>query len=152
MREGKNESMGLLGLVYTKIPNIDRKCAALMTATLPPDLLAATDEALTRLMLTAPDPYEGLNAGRAWFNQHWGPTFEWYLEDEWNHQIPGQTWIEHHIRCLRTRHEFGPLGYDVYLNHQDSKGVWHLDAYQHSVVCIVNASKLLAYLSDQTGS
>lgn len=100
---------------------------------------------LNKRLYTAGNPYDRMNAARAWFNQAM-PRFEWYLEDEWNHVVEGQTWIEHHIRCLSTRNEFGPIGYDVYHNHQDGKGVWHLDDYQHSVVVLTDLTRLLPYL------
>lgn len=81
--------------------------------------------------------YQRLNTLRAWVNDTLGTAFELYLEDVWNEDHPGETWIEYILRSRKTLNETPRLGYDRYYNHQDAKGVWHLDDYI-TTVCHVN--------------
>ncbi len=77
------------------------------------------------------DLYTRLNQARNWFNAH-VQDFEIYLEDEWNVYEEGQTWFDYNLRSLLSKDELPPLASDVYLNHQDDGGVWHLGDYQSS--------------------
>jgi hypothetical protein len=79
------------------------------------------------------DLYERLNNVRNWVNAHF-PTFELYLEDVWNDHVPGETHFEYILRSRKTLDETPALGYDIYKNHQDTNGVWHLDDYTNSVL------------------
>jgi hypothetical protein len=85
------------------------------------------------LTLAHADLYTRLNALRDGFNARVA-NYEIYLEDTWNERTPGETHLEYILRSLDTRNETEPLAWDVYLNRQDAKGVWHLEAYQHSVL------------------
>jgi hypothetical protein len=75
--------------------------------------------------------YADWEAFRAWFNATF-TLLECFLEDAWNEQVEGETHIEYHLRSPKTKQELGPLAADVYTNHSDAKGVWHLGAYQHT--------------------
>ncbi len=97
-----------------------------------------------------PDLYKRMNTLRDWFNKQF-PTFDLYLEDVWNENVDGETHFEYLLRSLHTKDETPPLAYDVYLNHQDVKGVWHLDDYQHTVINIDSAEEMLAFM-DQHGA
>lgn len=92
---------------------------------------AVCDALQTRLFGegATPDLYTRLNEARAWFNQQ-GVGFDWYLEDEWNDPVEGETRIEYRVRSLRTLDDFGALAYDRYLNHRSERGVWSLGEYQ----------------------
>jgi hypothetical protein len=105
---------------------------------------------LTHAMAQHPtDVYAQMDAWRALLNQQYftppNATFECYLEDAWNESDdgvlhPGETHFEYRIRSLITKNEIGPLGIDVYTNHQDDKGVWHLGDYQHSFWLVTPAA------------
>jgi hypothetical protein len=79
--------------------------------------------------------YEQLNHLRDGFNQL-DSRFDLYLEDNWNDPIPGETHFEYRLRSLDSKDDLGPLGIDVYTNHQDANGVWHLGEYQTSFWCL----------------
>ncbi|MBY0451178.1 MAG: hypothetical protein K2X01_11195 [Cyanobacteria bacterium] len=95
--------------------------------------LQEIQDALQRIMADTPDAYAQLNSIRSWVNNNLAPEFELYLEDVWNDHVSGETHFEYILRSRRTLNETPALGYDIYLNHQDAKGVWHLDAYQTTV-------------------
>ena len=99
---------------------------------------------------SSPDIYVQLNALRDWVNAHY-PDFELYLEDVWNDHVPGETWFEYILRSRRTLNETPMLGYDVYKNHQDAKGVWHLDDYVSSVRLIEDPRPLLDFIRENQG-
>lgn len=75
--------------------------------------------------------YADWEAFRAWFNATF-TLLDCFLEDAWNEQVAGETHIEYHLRSPITKQELGPLAADVYINHHDAKGVWHLGAYQRT--------------------
>jgi hypothetical protein len=75
------------------------------------------------------DLYSALNAFRDNFNQHF-QNYDVILEDDW-YKDEGFTTIEYDLRCKETK-EFLVLAQDVYQSHQDTKGVWHLGAYQRT--------------------
>jgi hypothetical protein len=105
-------------------------------------------DAVAQLLAAYPLPtqaYEQLNAIRNWLN-HYVAGYELYLEDVWNDHVPGQTWFEYILRSMATYNESPMLGYDVYLNHQDSKGVWHLDEYQHSKSLLGQGQAILDFI------
>ena len=77
------------------------------------------------------DLYTRLNQARNWFNET-VLGFEIYLEDEWDVYEEGQTWFDYNLRSLKSKDELPPLASDVYLNHRDDRGVWHLGDYQSS--------------------
>jgi hypothetical protein len=81
------------------------------------------------------DVYQQLNALRNAFNALPNTGFDLYLEDNWNDPTPGQTHFEYRLRSLKTKYDIGPIGIDVYKNHQDANGVWHLDDYVTSFWC-----------------
>lgn len=96
------------------------------------------------------DLYERLNAFRAWFNTTlpgYNLHYDLYLEDVWNEHAAGQTWFEYIIRSPKTKDEMPPLAYDVYLNHQDAGGVWHLGDYQHSKLAITSIQPVLDFIT-----
>jgi hypothetical protein len=99
-----------------------------------------------RILNGPEDAYTRMNALRDWFNQTF-PTFEFYLEDVWNEYISGETHFEYIIRSRDTREETGPIAYDVYLNHQDTKGVWHLDDYQTTVITTASPDLICTFLN-----
>ncbi len=87
---------------------------------------------LQALMLKgSEDLYTRLNQARNWFNANVS-GFEIYLEDEWDVYEEGQTWFDYNLRSLKSKDELPPLASDVYLNHRDEMGVWHLGDYQSS--------------------
>lgn len=94
----------------------------------------------------SPDIYVQLNALRDWVNAHY-PEFDLYLEDVWNEKVKGETHIEYILRSRKTLNETDVLGYDIYQNHQDAKGVWHLDDYVSSVRLIDSPEPLLAFMA-----
>jgi hypothetical protein len=83
----------------------------------------------------AVDLYTRLNLARDWFNTH-VQGFALILEDVWNETVEGQTTIDYQLRSLTTKDESLPLGSDVYANRRDANGVWHLEAYQYSVLWV----------------
>jgi hypothetical protein len=96
--------------------------------------------------------YDQLNTLRDWVNAHFGPQgFELYLEDVWNEHVPGETHFEYILRSKRTLNETTPIGVDVYTNHQDAKGVWHLGDYQSSRWLMTDPAPLLAFLMAEGG-
>lgn len=109
-----------------------------------PDEQAAA-QAMNAAMKSSPDVYVQLNALRDWINANY-PDFELYLEDVWNEHVPGETRFEYILRSRRTLNETRVLGYDIYKNHQDAKGVWHLDEYVSSVRVVDDAEELLAFM------
>jgi hypothetical protein len=76
--------------------------------------------------------YRQLNAVRDWINLNL-VDFECYLEDVWNEHHSGETWFEYIVRSLHTFNDMPTLGYDIYDNHKDAKGVWHLRDYRRSM-------------------
>ena len=88
--------------------------------------------AIRALMAHSPDVYIQLNSIRDWVNAHF-PDFELYLEDVWNEKKEGETHIEYILRSKKTLNETDVLGYDIYQNHRDARGVWHLDDYVCSI-------------------
>ena len=111
----------------------------------PPIADAAIEAGMQAQWDSTEDAYEQLNRLRDWVNVH-VPDVELYLEDVWNDHVPGETHFEYILRSLRTLNETPPLGYDVYLNHQDAKGVWHLGEYQHTVKNIDSPAPLLEFI------
>lgn len=108
---------------------------------------SALRQALTqRLFGDFGDCYARLNAARDWFNGQ-VPGFEWYLEDVWDEYAEGQTWIEHRVRSLYTRDETEVLGVDIYANHRDAKGVWHLDDYQDSRIWVTDVEAVVQFVA-----
>lgn len=89
--------------------------------------------------------YDRLNALRDWVNQNLS-GFELYLEDAWNERTPGETHFEYILRSLKTLNETSVIGYDRYANHQDSKGVWHLDDYIDSVRLMDSPQPLVDFI------
>jgi hypothetical protein len=87
---------------------------------------------LQERLYSSEDLYIALNNTRDWVNANL-PGFELYLEDVWNEHVEGETWFEYILRSRKTLNETSAIGYDVYRNHQDQKGVWHLDDYVKSV-------------------
>jgi hypothetical protein len=79
------------------------------------------------------DLYSRLNEARAWFKAN-VQGFTMILEDVWNETAEDQTTIDYQLRSLTTKDESPPLASDVYANRRDANGVWHLEAYQHSVL------------------
>jgi hypothetical protein len=114
-------------------------------------LLAQQDlyERYADLQTALPDLYTALNVFRDWFNRQY-PDFEVYLEDAWNTsewaQHPGQTWFEYILRSKITKDETAALAYDVYLNRQDERGVWHLEDYQESILREPDPGVLLRFM------
>jgi len=90
-------------------------------------------DAIQQFMSSDNDSYQQMNALRDWFNQQF-PTFDFYLEDVWNDNVPGETHFEYILRSRHTLNETPVLAYDVYSNHQDAKGVWHLGDYQTTTI------------------
>jgi hypothetical protein len=102
-------------------------------------------ETLRGLLDSSPDVYVQLNAVRDWVNAQF-PDFELYLEDVWNERQEGETWFEYILRSRRTLNETDVLGYDVYQNHRDAKGVWHLDDYVRSERLFDDPALLLDFI------
>jgi hypothetical protein len=92
---------------------------------------AIVENLQTLLLNEAEDLYTRLNQARNWFKANVS-GFEIYLEDEWDVYEEGQTWFDYNLRSLQSKDELPPLASDVYLNHRDDKGVWHLGDYQSS--------------------
>jgi hypothetical protein len=91
------------------------------------------------------DVYVQMNALRDWVNNQY-PDFELYLEDVWNEHADGETWFEYILRSRKTLNETPMLGYDIYKNHRDAKGVWHLDEYVSSVRLVDDPEALLEFI------
>ena len=109
----------------------------------PPEVLLAS---LSACLAVDGDNYKRLNTLRDWVNAHLGPEgFELYLEDVWNEHCAGQTRFEYILRSTRTLEETPPIGYDLYQNHQDAKGVWHLDDYLESVILMPDLAFLVVF-------
>ena len=117
---------------------------ASMTHPLTPEEQAAC-QAMQACLDSSDDIYVQLNALRDWVNAHY-PDFELYLEDVWNERQEGETWFEYILRSRKTLNETDVLGYDVYKNHRDAKGVWHLDEYTHSVRLIDTPHSLIEFI------
>lgn len=95
---------------------------------------------------TEPDTaYKQMNALRDWFNEQF-KTFDLYLEDVWNENTDGETHFEYILRSLHTLDETPVLAFDVYSNRQDTKGVWHLGDYSHTVINIKNADLIVEFM------
>ena len=107
-------------------------------------------QAMQACLDASTDIYVQLNSLRDWVNAHY-PDFDLYLEDVWNEKVPGQTHIEYILRSRKTLNETDVLGYDIYLNHQDAKGVWHLDDYVSSVRLLDNPAGLLNFMHQNKG-
>jgi hypothetical protein len=97
------------------------------------------------LLNDAEDLYTRLNQARNWFNTTVS-GFEIYLEDEWDLYQDGQTWFDYNLRSLNTKDELPPLASDVYLNHRDEKGVWHLGNYQSSHLRLEDWARIQRFL------
>ncbi|WP_373531308.1 hypothetical protein [Vampirovibrio sp.] len=117
-------------------------------SSLPPDSELAY-QAMKACLESSADVYVQLNALREWVNVHY-PDFELYLEDVWNERTEGETHFEYILRSRRTLNETEVLGYDVYKNHQDQKGVWHLDEYVSSLRILQDPRCLLDFIRDNT--
>jgi hypothetical protein len=89
--------------------------------------------------------YVQLNQLRDWINQNL-PDFELYLEDVWNEKVWGETHFEYILRSRKTFNELPPIGYDIYKNHQDTKGVWHLDEYVSTVRLLQDPQVLVTFI------
>jgi hypothetical protein len=113
-------------------------------APLKPDDEAAY-QAMQQCLNHSPDIYVQLNALRDWVNANYA-DFELYLEDVWNEKVAGETHLEYILRSRRTLNETPVLGYDIYKNHRDAKGVWHLDDYVASVRLIDSPAPLLEFI------
>ncbi|WP_303673783.1 hypothetical protein [Vampirovibrio chlorellavorus] len=103
-------------------------------------------QAMVACLASSPDVYVQLNALRDWVNAHY-PDFELYLEDVWNERTDGETHFEYILRSRHTFNETELLGYDIYKNHRDAKGVWHLDEYVSSVRLIQDPQGLLDFIA-----
>lgn len=103
-------------------------------------------EALQKQLYSSDDLYEALNNTRNWVNANLGDEFELYLEDVWNDHQEGETWFEYILRSRKTYDETPPIGYDIYKNHQDGRGVWHLDDYVRSVRLVDDAAPLVDFI------
>lgn len=115
-----------------------------MTPTRHPDPELAY-QSMKDCLTSSTDIYVQLNALRDWVNAHY-PDFELYLEDVWNERTEGETHFEYILRSRQTLNETELLGYDIYKNHQDAKGVWHLDDYVSSVRLLNDPMPLLDFI------
>lgn len=93
------------------------------------------------------DTYTNMNHLRDWVNKN-VPDVELYLEDVWNDHVPGETWFEYILRSKRTYNETEVIGYDVYKNHQDAGGVWHLDEYVSSKLLMEDPQPLVDFIRE----
>lgn len=107
-------------------------------------------QTVDELLTSSQDVYVQLNALRDWINAHF-PDFELYLEDVWNEKINGETHFEYILRSRLTLNETDVLGYDIYRNHRDKNGVWHLDDYVGSVRLLDDARPLLDFIRANAG-
>ncbi|MFN8615108.1 MAG: hypothetical protein U0003_04265 [Vampirovibrionales bacterium] len=105
-------------------------------------------QVLHTLMGATPDLYTNLNALRDWVNAHFD-TMDLYLEDAWNESVEGETHFEYRLRDKKTLEETPVLAIDVYFNHQDAGGVWHLGAYQGSQELLPMVETVVAFLVQQ---
>lgn len=108
-------------------------------------------EAMQALLEGGQPLYNRLNTLRDWVNQEF-TGFDLYLEDAWNERVDGETHFEYWLRSKQTYNEIGPFAYDVYKNHQDAKGVWHLDEYTHSVQLMDNLQPLVDFIFENAES
>jgi hypothetical protein len=106
-------------------------------------------QAMKTCLASSSDIYVQLNAIRDWVNAHY-PDFELYLEDVWNERTDGETHFEYILRSRHTLNETELLGYDIYKNHQDAKGIWHLDEYVSSVRFLDDPLPLLDFIGQNT--
>ena len=106
--------------------------------------------AMKACLESSSDIYVQLNALRDWTNAHY-PDFELYLEDAWNERVEGETDFEYILRSRRTLNETALIGYDIYKNHQDAKGVWHLDDYVSSVLLLNDPMTLIDFIRANSG-
>ena len=102
-------------------------------------------EQVNQILTRSDDLYTRLNAVRDWMNERF-PDFELYLEDVWNDNVDGETHFEYILRSRVTLDETRALAYDVYLNHQDKGGVWHLGDYQHSVLVMETPQEMIDFI------
>jgi hypothetical protein len=93
------------------------------------------------------DLYHRLIQARRAFNALFSQQFDCYIEDEWNEYVEGETWFDYRIRSLQTKDEFPPFASDIYLNHRDAGGVWHLGDYQTSIVKQIDVEALVKFLA-----
>lgn len=107
-------------------------------------------QAMQDCLTQSADIYVQMNALRDWVNAHY-PSFELYLEDVWNEKTEGETHFEYILRSRKTLNETEVLGYDIYKNHRDAKGVWHLDEYVSSVRLLDNPGLLLEFIHQNQG-
>jgi hypothetical protein len=91
------------------------------------------------------DGYARLNAVRNWVNANC-PGFELYLEDVWNEKVAGETHFEYILRSKKTYNETDVIGYDIYKNHQDASGVWHLDDYVETHILMPDLTPLVTFI------
>jgi hypothetical protein len=119
-----------------------------MTPTRHPDPELAY-QSMKDCLNSSADIYVQLNALRDWVNANY-PDFELYLEDVWNERTDGETHFEYILRSRQTLNETELLGYDIYKNHQDAKGVWHLDDYVSSVRLLTDPMPLLDFIRDNS--
>jgi hypothetical protein len=110
-----------------------------------PEGLLALHKALWTPLHQSDDIYKNLNTLRDFVNQHF-PDFELYLEDVWNDHQPGETHFEYILRSRKTYNETDVIGFDVYKNHQDANGVWHLDEYVYSKCLMADPSPLVTFI------
>ncbi|MBX2860883.1 MAG: hypothetical protein KTR14_06595 [Vampirovibrio sp.] len=99
------------------------------------------------ILTSSEDGYVRMNRLRDWFNET-VPRYEIYLEDVWNEAVDGETHIEYILRSLGTLNETSPLGYDVYNNHRDDRGVWHLDDYVKTVQHIQSSQIITDFIHE----
>ncbi len=100
---------------------------------------------LDALITATEDRYTNFNAVRDWVNATF-PTVELYLEDVWNEHVEGETHFEYILRSRQTLEETPVLAVDVYQNHRDGKGVWHLGDYVESRELVPIAETVTAFL------
>lgn len=101
---------------------------------------------LNALVVATADRYTNLNAVRDWVNATF-PAVELYLEDVWNEHAEGETHFEYILRSRKTLEETPVLAVDVYHNHRDEKGVWHLGDYMESRELVPLVETVRAFLS-----
>lgn len=106
---------------------------------------AALSAGIQAQLESSADDYKVMNNIRDWVNAHC-PDFDFYLEDAWNEAVEGETHFEYRLRSLDTYDESRVWGYDVYLNHQDQGGVWHLDDYQYTVRQVDTPDEIVAFI------
>jgi len=92
--------------------------------------------------------YTAVTQWRTEFNRDF-PDCELYLEDVWNETVSGETHIETILRSRKTLNETPPLVVDIYHNRQDSKGVWHLEAYQTTRMLAFTPTLIIQFLGTE---